>query len=312
MLVEGLIGKGDSIALVGKRKGGKSAVTFDLILRMLAGNTFANRFEIPRPLRVGYFTEEGTGSVHTRIDAANRDFGLPDAIFRDAFWYFEDLPQLFDDASEQYVDGLVDELLEDDARLDLIILDTFVKSIHGAKENDNSDVSRCLSTLGRARKRLGCASMLIHHAGKNGDARGASALDGDVDAMYWVDWEEETGERKLRHGIAKDLTPFEDVHLSLRTVDQEVPGSFAVEWEPSHRKPTARERIVKAMRRNPDHAWTVAQLKQDTGLNDDNVRQTLGREIDRDDAKIARNSPVGTGQITYTLTENGKSGAVGL
>jgi hypothetical protein len=138
--------------------------------------------------------------------------------------------------------------------------------------------------------------------------RGASAINGDVDEMVWVDWEEDSGERTMRFGVAKDLSPWDTVHFSLRQIDAETPGSFCVEWEPSRKPITAKERILRAMRRNPSDLWTMAQIRQDTGLNANTVAKTLERMGEEETPTVERIKPEGSGSIVYRLTTHETEG----
>lgn len=76
-------------------------------------------------------------------------------------------------------------LLVADRRFRFVVFDTLVKVAGGAEENDNTAMTRVTNAAERI-KRAGegeTTVLLVHHSGKSGDYRGASALEGNVDTM---------------------------------------------------------------------------------------------------------------------------------
>jgi hypothetical protein len=291
MLVEKLIGEGDSAMVVGIRKGGKTGIVFDLICAMLRGGRFAGRFQVARPLTVAYFTTEGTGALGERMRCANVGHGVDDATLDERWIYVPELPQCFDAGAEHYVLDVAREFVAAGIRPDVMILDTFAKAIQGAEENSNSDMSRALATLQRARAALGCATILLHHVNKAGTLRGASAIDGDLDVLLQVEHDEEAGDRRLAFGFAKDLGPFAAIPFELDVMDADTPGSVRVNWTPHRRNAgmSAIERVLAVMRQDPDNVWAIGQLSGLlTDLKTSSIQTALSRESDKgENARIA-------------------------
>lgn len=82
-------------------------------------------------------------------------------------------------------DNLIEEAREIHPRL--VIFDTLSQCFIGGEENSNTDMSRFIVECRKIVRQLQCAVILVHHIGKAGGERGASALRGNVDAMIEVD-----------------------------------------------------------------------------------------------------------------------------
>jgi hypothetical protein len=284
MLIDDLIGERDSCMIFGKPKSGKTFVVIDLLLSAVCGGTFAGVFNATRPLVVAYMTNEGLGSLAGRIRANALHNEVPyDDISKNLFIY-EDVPQLYSNEGPESITKFVDEWLEFESDpLDLLVIDTLNKATLGADENDNSDAALVSRNLFLARKRLGCATCVIHHTGKNGDSvRGASGYDGDMDIQLKVTKEESTGIRYLSMTLAKDLTDFEDIGFKLSPVDDTV----AVSWLGSKEISTdqsALMRVVTVMRNNPSKEWwSISQLREFVSdCTRDAIRVALSREVQK-------------------------------
>lgn len=83
---------------------------------------------------------------------------------------------------QQRVDDYLSELAEQKKAPDLIILDNLSSLVAGVDENSNSDLDLLLRWLMKLRSQ-GYAVMLVHHAGRNGDQRGASRREDLLDTV---------------------------------------------------------------------------------------------------------------------------------
>lgn len=90
----------------------------------------------------------------------------------------------------------------------VVIIDALADIMPGADENAVKDVQPLLLALRRVADATRAAIVLIHHAGKNGDYRGSSAIKGAVDLMLTV--QSEPDEDIVRFGFekARDTEPF--------------------------------------------------------------------------------------------------------
>ncbi|MCO6450411.1 MAG: AAA family ATPase [Caldilineales bacterium] len=95
-----------------------------------------------------------------------------------------------------------------ETRAALVIIDALADIMPGADENAVKDVQPLMLSLRRVADATGAAIALIHHAGKNGDYRGSSAIKGAVDLMLTV--QSDPDEDIVRFGFekARDVEPF--------------------------------------------------------------------------------------------------------
>jgi hypothetical protein len=282
MLITDLIGERDSVMIFGKPKSGKTFVVIDLLVSAVCGGTFTGIFESVRPLTVAYMTNEGLGSLAQRIKASQSHNQVSYDDIASNLFIYEDVPQLYSIDGPESITTFVDEWIEFEMRpLDLLVIDTLNKATLGADENDNSDAAIVARQLFLARKRLGCATCIIHHTGKNGDSvRGASGYDGDLDVQLKVTKDDTTNIRYLSMTLAKDLTDFEDIGFKLSAVDDTV----AVTWLGSKEistDQTALMRVVTVMRNNPAKEWwTLSQLREFiSDCTRDAIRVAIAREV---------------------------------
>jgi hypothetical protein len=81
---------------------------------------------------------------------------------------------------QRLITSMLDQMAEQGRKPDLIIMDNLSSLRLGAEENDNSALDAILPWLVALRHK-GYATLLIHHAGKMGDQRGASRLEDPLD-----------------------------------------------------------------------------------------------------------------------------------
>ncbi|MBX7253127.1 MAG: AAA family ATPase [Candidatus Promineofilum sp.] len=90
----------------------------------------------------------------------------------------------------------------------LVIIDALADIMPGADENAVKDVQPIMLALRRIADATGAAIVLIHHAGKNGDYRGSSAIKGAVDLMLTVQSEPDEDIVRFAFEKARDVEPF--------------------------------------------------------------------------------------------------------
>lgn len=146
------------------------------------GHTWAGR-----PVERGpvlYIAAEGVSGIQKRVAALswllNGGRPIPDFFIH---------PAPVNLTSDTDVAELAELVAERGFRF--VVLDTLVKVAGGAEENDNTAMTRVTNAAERI-KRAGDGEttvLLVHHSGKSGDYRGASALEGNVDTMLKLDGE---------------------------------------------------------------------------------------------------------------------------
>jgi len=309
MLFDGLIGEGDNGMIFGLPKSGKTFVVTDLLMAAVCGGTFAGLFEAVRPLKVAYCTNEGLGSLHERLRAAQDFNEIPFTDIQERLFLFEDVPQLYTNEGAESIRQFAEDL--DGEGLDLLVIDTLNKATLGADENSNSDAALVSQSLRYARKRLGCATLLVHHAGKMGDrVRGASAYDGDLDWQLKIERQGQTLNRRMGLVFAKDLDEFEDRAFTLARVND----SAAVQWNGSAEateKADTLTQIVLLMRTQPTKEWwTLGQIRLLLpGVVSGTVWAACAREARKSDAQarlLDAGIDEGTRATVYRLASWGR------
>jgi len=282
MLLDGLIGERDNGMIYGQPKSGKTFVVVDLLLSCVCGGSFAGTFDAARPLTVAYFTNEGLGSFHERLRSCQDFNAIPYEDIEQNLLVFEDVPQLYSSEGTATIGSFVSEWETYESRhIDLIVIDTLNKATLGSDENSNSDAAQVSTHLLNARRRLGCATLLVHHSGKDGSkVRGASAYDGDLDFQLKV--EKDQAVRILSLEFAKDLQGFEDLAFKLTAVNE----SAAVGWIGSREvseKMNAIAHIELLMRQYPEKEWwTLGQIRDLLpSFSIDTIRKACAREVNQ-------------------------------
>lgn len=229
-LIKDIIGPGDLGMIFGDSGSGKTFLVIDLIMAAITGLSWARNFEISEPLTVVYCTNEGLDGLPQRFQAAQQWYKASDAALS-YFTFYPMLPQLFNDKAASYITRFVNDYRATRGnQLDLLIVDTLDNSALGSKENDNSDASVIADATRIARDSLGCATILIHHAGKSGEYRGASAYKGDCDIMIKTERKSEDSPYiELSCYKAKDAVKFNPLVFSL--YGPTAPSSCVVSWQ---------------------------------------------------------------------------------
>lgn len=169
-----------------------------------------------RPVDAGpvlYIAAEGVAGMQKRVAALSWRLNAGQPI-PDFFIY----PQPVNLTSDSDVEELV--ALVTDRGFRLVVLDTLVKVAGGAEENENSAMTRVTNAAERIKRagNGGTTVLLIHHAGKSGDYRGASALEGNVDTVLKLDGE--AGMLTLSATKQKDGAEGEIARLRAKPVEE--------------------------------------------------------------------------------------------
>ena len=95
--------------------------------------------------------------------------------------YLEGKPIALDDRPEQVaIDTMLEALDADGRRAQVIIFDNLSTLRRGVNENDNTETQALITWLVSLRHR-GYTVVLVHHAGKSGQQRGASIIEVPMD-----------------------------------------------------------------------------------------------------------------------------------
>jgi KaiC/GvpD/RAD55 family RecA-like ATPase len=174
MIVEPFIPT-QSLSMVFAARGvGKTWFGIQLAYCVAVGNDLFG-WKVPKARRVLYIDGENPLSViqyRLRV-VCHEATELLNILPSDILWR-EDVPlNLSDPAQQERIDTLLAQLKEDGQSPELLILDNLSSLAAGIEENSNSDLDTLLRWLIKLRSQ-GYAVVVVHHAGKNGEQRGAS------------------------------------------------------------------------------------------------------------------------------------------
>jgi hypothetical protein len=178
--------------LYGRPGCGKSFVALDMALHMAHGLPQWHGDAIRTPSAVEqptvlYIASEGVSGFKGRAGAWLRTRALPDEaeprffLLRETINFMkpEDIGKLVRTARSANL-----------PRVDLTIVDTVSRSMPGADENLQKDMTLFVSACDALRGALGGGVLGVHHAGKSGDMRGSTVLLGAGDYVLRLDREE--------------------------------------------------------------------------------------------------------------------------
>ncbi|WP_262273294.1 AAA family ATPase [Microvirga yunnanensis] len=207
-----------SLAMLYAGRGiGKTRVGMGLAYAVASGGEFL-RWRAPKPRRVLYVDGEMPAELmHERAHAlmAASDYHPPDkCYFQLLAMDFQDLGTSLNLARPEHQTAIEGKL----AGAELLVLDNLSTLVNGGRENDAESWDTVQTWLLQLRRR-GVAVLLVHHAGRGGEARGTSKREDVLDTVINLkrpeDYDPEEGARFEVHltkarGIAgDDALPFE-------------------------------------------------------------------------------------------------------
>jgi hypothetical protein len=196
-VVRDVLPKAELVVLFGESTAGKSFVALDMVEAIARGLPW--RGKRVKQGRVVYVVAEGGGGFSKRLRAYEIEHqvnhvGVPLGIIHAA-------PNLIErgDAVE------VCKQIVTWGGADVVVVDTFAKTIVGGNENAGEDVGRALANCNGLHRATGAVVVLIHHAGKDASkgARGWSGLKAAADAEIEV-LRMPAGQRLMRTSKQKD------------------------------------------------------------------------------------------------------------
>lgn len=268
-LVQDVLGVQDMALLYGEPGSGKTFVALDLAFSLATGRQFADAFSVTRPLTVAYATSEGVGGLPDRLRAVSTFYGTQDV----PLFLFADAPQLFDPGNTNGAYSFVHDW-QDMARagrvpatLDVLMVDTLHGASAGSDENSARDAGKVLDSLRCARKELGCATVLVHHANKAGTSeRGSTALRGAMDCVLRA---EKAGKAfTLRVEKLKDGALW--IPKSFDLVSTQEGESVRVFWQgdaKSQSKTTREQQITTYLDEHAGVRYTASEIAEALGVS---------------------------------------------
>ena len=289
-LIKDIIGVQDVAMMFGKEASGKTFALIDMMFSAATGGKWAGRFEVARPLKIAYCSDEGRAGLPERFKAAMAWYGPESmALLRQNITVFLDTPQLFDkDSEKNTIRFIADAKAAFADGLDILFVDTLHNATMGANENDNGDAGIVIQSTKAIRDALGCATIFAHHVTKGtGTYRGASAYAGDMDVMLEISGQDNP--RSMKCYKSKDAQKFEDAYFHLRPM--EGTESVAAEWlgdgQTSEQKDSRGDELLEIMTQTPKASLTASQWGEALGVSRTRASNILKILVDRNE--VARN-----------------------
>jgi putative DNA primase/helicase len=223
-IVEGLVERGANGLFLGRPKAGKSPAGLDLAIALASGQKWFDFF-IPKRTKVAYVSREDHHNLTQRRAlkyCIHRNLNKSDL---DGWLYINAkgmTPKIMLDCPED-VAALIADLKRQQS--EFIILDV-MRVMHGAEENDNTEMQKIVDALNRIQDSTGCPICLLHHTNKDKDAsltesaRGAGAIAGWGEFVMGVRVEDEIEwVREFLCEIKADLPPERFFWKILNTAD---------------------------------------------------------------------------------------------
>lgn len=239
-LVEGVIQRGANGMMIARPKCGKSWTVLDLAVALASGQQWFDFF-IPKRVKVAVVSrEDHYGLTQNRAIRLSRQRNLTPGELDG--WLYVNAKGLKPKIMLDYPDDVA-ALITDLKRqqTEFLILDV-MRVLHGAEENDNTEMQKVIDVLNHIQTETGAAICLIHHDSKKEGAtlteraRGASAIAGWAEFICGLKVVDETEwvrefECELKAAMAPDKFYF-------RILDTPGGGVMMprVNWEPKKRK----------------------------------------------------------------------------
>lgn len=305
-IIDGLLATKAVTILQGQWGIGKSFITLDWALSVATGSPWIEHGATTGP--VIYIAAEGAGGMGKRVQAwaAKTGRALPGA---DRFIMIPEPVNLMDDTTPSaFVAALAVCGIENPA---LIVFDTLSRCTLGGEENSNSEMALAIARATQIAQETGAGILLVHHPGKSGDIRGASAIPGNVETVIRVASEE--GVLKVECEKMKDAAPFDPFYLMLQYVESAdsmvvVPASGAAMAGTREGVLTPNMRKVMDALCSPSIAGCArhGELKEASGItHPETFRRATDAVLNRGLARVE--GPPGSRERRYYPTEAGRA-----
>ncbi len=189
--IEGVMYRRENFLLYAEQKKGKSLSVLDIVLSVALGVPVFGHF--PVHLRHGgkvvYMTAEGNTFLKRRVSAWLKAHGKNWDDIEDIVRFVTDVPRVAqpDDVTRHI--ALIREELGDDAKVDLIVIDTLGRAIGTEDENAAAIMNRYDEVCRYLAESFDAETITISHVGKDKTRgpRGSSAITANFDATAFLD-----------------------------------------------------------------------------------------------------------------------------
>jgi hypothetical protein len=220
-LVDGMIVENGLGFVAGPPGCGKSFCTISLALAIAAGLPEWQGKTIHKHGPVIYISSEGVSDLKFRITAWEQETGISAA---DIPFYLISQPINFMDNGE--IARLINTIKYSDLLTGiepvLVVVDTVSRSLPGADENLQKDMTMFIKACDEVRVAFGSTVCGVHHTSRQGNLRGSTVFDGAADFIFMM--ERESGNSIGTLTARKIKSAQDGWELSFRLKPVEIPG----------------------------------------------------------------------------------------
>lgn len=176
--------KSSSLNMLFAQRGvGKTWIALNIARSIATGTPFLV-YDVPKPRGVLFIDGEMPASdIRERLKAMGAHKTENLFFLLSEIMHLEDRPlNIHDKADQDRILGMLEDLEAQGHKIEVIIFDNLSSLSLGVDENDNTQQEAFLRWLISLRHR-GYAILLVHHAGKSGDQRGASRREDMLDTV---------------------------------------------------------------------------------------------------------------------------------
>ena len=173
------------VGVYGDSESGKSLVVIDWAMHTALGWQW--RWHDVAQGHVVYIAAEGAYGLKFRMRAWCIEHSVAYALVNPYIHIIPCAVPLMDREQVALAVQAIKAIPLNDASIKMIVFDTLNRSMEGGEENNNDHVRDAINATARVASTFDCAAVTIHHAGKNGTYRGASAFFANVDTVIKVE-----------------------------------------------------------------------------------------------------------------------------
>jgi hypothetical protein len=198
-LVDGLITRPSTVALVGEAGSKKTYTAFDLGVCVASGQRWLGRAVTQGPVFI-IDEESGRRRLKHRLAQAIKGHGYGRGL--PIYWTSLGGYKLNDPLDVEEIRTCLVEV-----RPALIIIDALIEVSGGADENSSTEMNPVLDALRQIAAEIDAAVLVIHHGNKAGGYRGSSAIKGGVDLMLMIESKPDSVDLDFKTEKARDIAP---------------------------------------------------------------------------------------------------------
>ena len=262
-LIKALLPETGAALMSGQWGAFKTTAALDMAVCIMAGLSFAGRYQVKRRGAVLYFALEGEGMLVTRLSAIAAHHNVTGPL---PFAWRGDCPALMDKNAADVLCRTANQAAADlhhkfGLPVALIVIDTMITAAGFAagEDNDASAAQKVMNALRITSQRTGALVVGIDHFGKvvETGTRGSSAKEGAADVVIALLADRELSGgvkntrlalRKLRDGVSGFEIPFTARMVETATDDDGDPITAPViDWQTPQQAPQADARWTPSM-----------------------------------------------------------------